>query len=94
MGSLRPRPRRLAEKLLKIRNSLDGGLSQTQIIYRMGLQNELERERISKFERGVLEPPLHVLAAYADVANIYVDVLIKDELNVPELLPSPKKKEF
>jgi|SRR5215213_10084865 len=91
MGSARPRPQRLAEKLLMIRQQL--GISQGEMTKRLGLDDELERDRISKFERDILEPPLHVLAAYADVANIYVEVLIKDDLDLPESLPSRKKSE-
>ncbi|HEY0049029.1 MAG TPA: hypothetical protein VGB68_07075 [Pyrinomonadaceae bacterium] len=53
----------------------------------------MEQERISKYERGVPEPPLYVLVAYADVANVYVEVLIKDDLDLPESLPSRKKSE-
>jgi transcriptional regulator with XRE-family HTH domain len=91
MGSARPKPARLAEKLLAVRCKLNGGVSQNELIRLMNLESELEQERISKYERGVLEPPLHVLAAYADAANIYVEVLIKDDLDLPESLPSRKK---
>lgn len=91
MGSARPRPQRLAEKLLMIRQQL--GISQGEMIIRLGLDEEFERERISKFERDIIEPPLHVLVAYADVANVYVEVLIKDDLDLPESLPSRKKSE-
>lgn len=93
MGSARPKPARLAEKLLAVRNRLNGGVSQNELIRLMRFENELEQERISKYERGVLEPPLHVLAAYADVANIYIEVLIKEDLDLPEALPSRKKSE-
>jgi transcriptional regulator with XRE-family HTH domain len=93
MGSVRPKPKRLAEKLLTIRTNLDGGISQNELIRRMRLENELEQERISKYERGILEPPLHILVAYADVANIYVEVIIKDELDLPQILPSKMKKD-
>lgn len=93
MGSARPKPARLAEKLLAIRISLNGGVSQNELIRLMRLEDELEQERISKYERGVLEPPLHVLAAYARAANIYVEVLIEDDLDLPESLPSRKKSE-
>lgn len=92
MGSIRPKPKRLAEKLLAIRTNLDGGISQNELIRRMGLENELEQERISKYERGILEPPLHILVAYSDVANIYVELIIRDELDLPQSLPSKMKK--
>jgi transcriptional regulator with XRE-family HTH domain len=94
MGSAsRPKPVRLAEKLLEIRQKLDGGLSQNGLARRLSLTEELGQERISKFERGVLEPPLHVLCAYAEVANIYLEVLAKDELNLPGDLPAKVKSE-
>lgn len=93
MGSARPRPERLAEKLLFIRRQLEGGLSQNEIIQRLGLEDEIERERISEYERGVLDPPWFVLCAYADVANVWLEVLVKDELDLPKTLPSKNKSE-
>ena len=93
MGSARPRPERLAEKLLLIRQRLDGGLSQSEIVQRLGLEDEIERERISKYERGVLEPPWFVLCAYADLANVWLEVLVKDKLDLPKMLPSKNKSE-
>ncbi len=87
----RRRPERLAEKLLEIRTKLE--LSQGGMVRRLGLEDELERDYISKFERGVLEPPLHVLCAYAEVCNVFIDVLVKDDLDLPEKLPSRKKSE-
>jgi transcriptional regulator with XRE-family HTH domain len=92
MGSAsRPKPIRLAEKLLKIRQKL--GLSQNGMARHLGLLEEIEQERISKYERGILEPPLHVLCAYADAANVYLEVLAKDSLDLPEFIPSKKKSE-
>lgn len=85
----RKRPERLSEKLLEIRTKLQ--LSQGGMVRQLGLEGELERDYISKFERGVLEPPLHVLCAYADAANVFLDVLVKDSLDLPERLPSIKK---
>lgn len=90
MGNVRPRPRRLAEKLLTIRTKIEGGVSQTQMAQRLGLNDE-DRERISKYERDVLEPPLEILCAYADVANVWMEVLVKDNLDLPERLPSKVK---
>lgn len=85
----RRKPEYLAEKLLEIRLKL--GLSQNGMIRRLGLADELQQDYVSKFERGVLVPPLHVLLAYAEAANVWVEVLIKDSLNLPENLPSPVK---
>lgn len=85
----RKRPARLAEKLLEVRIKL--GLSQNGMIRHLGLDDEMEQDYISKFERGILIPPLHVLLAYAEAANVWVEVLIKDSLELPEKLPSPVK---
>ena len=85
----RKRPKRLAEKLLEIREGL--GLSQGGMLRHLGLENELERDYISKYERGVLEPPLHVLLAYARVAGVCADVLIDDALDLPAKLPAKPK---
>lgn len=76
----RKQPARLASKLLEIRTRLE--LSQGGMLRRLGLEGELERDYISKYERGVLEPPLHVLLAYARAASVSTDVLIDDELDL------------
>ena len=87
----RKRPQHLARKLLEIREQL--GLSQNEMVRRMGLADEIERDYISKFERGTLEPTLWVLLQYARAANVYVDVLIDNELDLPERLPARVKSE-
>lgn len=87
----RKRPERLPEKLLAIRQKL--GLSQNEMVRRMGLDGEIERDYISKFERGTLEPTLWVLLQYARAANVYVDVLIDNDLDLPESLPTTTASE-
>lgn len=87
----RKRPKRLPEKLLEIRQKL--GLSQNGMVRRMGLENEIERDYISKFERGTLEPSLWVLLQYARAVNVAVDVLIDNDLDLPEKLPASPKSE-
>lgn len=85
MGYARIRPKRLAEKLLDIRNSL--GLSQTEMYRRLGVEDLMPYTRISKYERGELEPPLIVLLQYARVAGIHMEDIVDDELDLPEKLP-------
>lgn len=85
----RRRPNRLAEKLREIREKL--ALSQNEMVSRMGLEGELTREEISAFERGTHEPNLLVLLAYSDAANISLEVLARDSLDLPKRLPSPVK---
>jgi transcriptional regulator with XRE-family HTH domain len=82
---------RLAGKLSEIRARL--GLSQGEMVRRLGLEDELERDYISKYERGILEPPLHALLQYARAVNVSTDILIDDELDLPARLPSAKKHE-
>jgi transcriptional regulator with XRE-family HTH domain len=87
----RPRPLQLAEKLLKIRTSL--GLSQNGMIRHLGFTEELSQDYISAYERGVREPPLPVLLQYARTANVLVEVLIDDDLDLPKQIPSNSRSE-
>jgi transcriptional regulator with XRE-family HTH domain len=89
----RERPKRLAEKLLHIRNAL--GLSQNEMIRRMGLTNKIVQQDVSTYELDQREPPLKVLLEYAraaaggvEGAAQYLEVLIDDELDLPNKLPS------
>ena len=82
-------PTRLAEKLLQIRFAL--GLSQNEMISRLGLTDELLQASISGYELGTRIPPLHVLLAYAEAAGICTDVLLNDRLNLPTKLPAKPK---
>lgn len=86
----RPRPARLAEKLVTIRNAL--GLSQNEMLNRLRLADEFGRNYISAFELGAREPPLPVLLRYAQVAGVWVDVLIDDDLDLPARLPSKMRR--
>jgi transcriptional regulator with XRE-family HTH domain len=91
--SQRPKPARLAEKLTYIRYAL--GLSQDEMLARLGLQNAegLFRSSISGYERGTREPPLPVLLQYARAANVAVEALIDDALDLPDKLPASPKSE-
>jgi transcriptional regulator with XRE-family HTH domain len=79
---------RLAEKLRQIRLAL--GLSQAEMWRQLGLEDLIAFKQISTYELGKREPPLRILLAYARVANVWADVLIDDELDLPARLPSPK----
>jgi transcriptional regulator with XRE-family HTH domain len=91
----RPKPSRLGEKLLDIRKRIDGGLTQVEMIKRLGFtEKELPQDRISKFERGTMEPNLTVLIAYSEVANLYLEAIVRDDRDIPVgKLPSPVKHE-
>jgi transcriptional regulator with XRE-family HTH domain len=94
MGSRkRPRALRLHEKLRQIREAY--GLSQAEMVSRLGLNEELKQSDVSAFEREPdekwsREPPLPHLLRYARVAGVNVEALIDDELELPDkLAPDP-----
>lgn len=82
-------PKKLATKLLAIRQLLNE--SQNGMIIRLGLEGEFDRGYVSKWERGLLEPSLFVLCAYADAANVFLDVIARDNLDLPPDLPAKTK---
>jgi transcriptional regulator with XRE-family HTH domain len=90
MGNPRPKPERLAEKLLQIRTAL--GLSQTEMLRRLGLEEIMKHTRISEYELGIREPSLMTLLQYARAVNVSTDVLIDDELDLPKKLPASLRK--
>ena len=92
MGRLaRHKPKRLAEKLLQIRLALN--LSQTEMLKQLALEDEMFYTAISGNELGAREPTLRELLRYARLANVYVEVLIDDDLDLPQFLPSLQKHE-
>lgn len=87
----RQRPERLGEKLTQIRSAL--GLSQNEMLRRLGLDEKLYRDDLSKYERGVREPSVIVMLQYARVAGVCLERLVDDDLDLPDELPrSPKHK--
>ncbi len=91
MGNPRPKQERLGGKLRQIRVAL--GLSQAEMLTRLGAGGLLVYNQLSGFESGAREPSLRILLEYARAANVYVDALIDDELDLPDQLPSPTKHE-
>lgn len=85
MGSPRPRPERLAEKLREIRLGL--GLSQTGMLRNLSMEERLYYGRISEYELGKREPTLMTILQYARAARVHVEDLIDDELDLPAKLP-------
>ena len=86
MGTFaRPKPRRLAEKLLQVRRAFE--VSQNGMIRRLGLEDELTQSEISAYERGVREPPLYVLLKYSEAARVWVNAFIDDSVNLPANIP-------
>lgn len=85
----REKPQRLAEKLLHIRLSL--GISQSEMLKRLGAEDRMEYSRISEFESGKGEPSLPVLLQYARVAGVSMESLADDNMDLPDNLPSKTK---
>jgi transcriptional regulator with XRE-family HTH domain len=83
----RMKQRKLPAKLKAIREAL--GLSQYEIVDALELEG-LRRSNISGYEVGRIEPPIWVLLAYAKAANVCSDVLLSDELELPEVLPAKR----
>jgi transcriptional regulator with XRE-family HTH domain len=84
-------PLRLGEKLRTLRTSL--GLTQEQMLKRLGLPVEIQQTSISQYERGKIEPPIYVLLRYSEVANVWLEVLLRDELDLPGDIPAKQKSE-
>jgi transcriptional regulator with XRE-family HTH domain len=80
----RRKPERLAEKLRQIREAL--GLSQSEMLKRLDVADQIDYTAISKYELGRNEPSLIILLQYARVAKISTDVLIDDEMDLPAKL--------
>jgi transcriptional regulator with XRE-family HTH domain len=78
------KPKRLGLKLAAIRRHLQ--LSQNEMIRELGFAEELVREEISAFERGIRVPPVVVLLEYARSVQVAVENLIDDTLELPSHL--------
>jgi len=85
MGHPRKRPKRLAQKLRQIRLVLD--VSQSELLTRLGVEEEIAYSRISDYELGKTDPSLIVLVEYARVAGVNLELIADDRLNLPEKLP-------
>jgi transcriptional regulator with XRE-family HTH domain len=79
------RPKNLGRKLLQIRKAL--GLSQSEMLRRLGAEHSFSAARISEYETDTKEPSLRVLLAYGRVARVHLEALIDDEASLPQKLP-------
>ena len=81
----RVRPERLPGKLLQIRLAL--GLSQSELLRRLGLEDQMDYRRISEFELGTTEPHLSVLLQYARAAGVHMEDIVDDEFGIAGQTP-------
>ena len=82
MGHARPRPKRLAEKLLQIREAL--GLSQREMAEQLAEQarGKITYKNISKYERDKSVPYIEIVLAYARLANVSMIQIVDDDLDL------------
>jgi transcriptional regulator with XRE-family HTH domain len=86
----RPRPKRLAEKLRRVREALN--LSQDEMVRALKSQEEINRNYVSGYERGTREPSLLTLLAYSLLAGVSMEVFVNDKLDLPKRLPVKKSR--
>ena len=84
-------PKRLPEKLIQVRKSL--GLTQQEMLELLELPDEILQTSISQYEHGKIEPPIFVLLRYDEAVNVWLEVLLRDNLDLPEQLPAHPKSE-
>lgn len=85
------KPARLGEKIVQIRREM--GLSQNGLLRSLGLTEVLFQGDISAYELGNRVPDLRTLLLLANLAGVFVDVLIDDTLDLPDKLPARPKSE-
>jgi transcriptional regulator with XRE-family HTH domain len=91
MGTkVRPRPANLRHKLRQIR--IDLGISQTELIQRLGFEDSMHVARVSEYEQGLREPSLLVLLAYARLARVHLEELVDDDLDLPARIPRTARR--
>jgi transcriptional regulator with XRE-family HTH domain len=67
------------------------GLTQEEMLKLLDLPAVITQSTLSAYERNAKLPPYFVLARYGDVANVWMDVLVRDALDLPTRIPSPTK---
>lgn len=87
----RPRPMRLAAKLLEIRTKL--GLTQQQMFERLGdTGTRLYARHVDDYEKDRRIPHLEVVLAYARAAGILMEEIVDDALDLPDRIPPRRKR--
>jgi transcriptional regulator with XRE-family HTH domain len=78
--SPRKKPLLLTQKLLAIRKRMN--MSQTEMA--RALELTVHYSAVSNFELGTREPDLLVVLRYARLAGIAMEVIVDDNLSLPE----------
>ena len=82
MGHARNRPKRLAEKLLQIREAL--GLSQQEMAEQLAERTgfTITLTHVSNYERHRVEPFLETTLAYARLASVEMNDIADDDVDL------------
>lgn len=80
-SNARNKPVRLAAKLTQIRREILK-VSQNELIRLLGYEGTLQREAVSSWERDRREPDLTYLLRLTRVANVTLESLIDDEMEL------------
>ncbi|HET9710620.1 MAG TPA: helix-turn-helix transcriptional regulator [Pyrinomonadaceae bacterium] len=78
--SRRNKPKKLSHKLLASRTRLK--MSQTEMA--RALELKVHYSAVSNFELGTREPDLLVVLRYSRLANVPMETLVDDKLNLPD----------
>ena len=78
--SPRNKPMKLSQKLLAVRKRLR--MSQTEMA--RALELKVHYSAVSNYELGTREPDMLVVLRYARLAGIPMEMLVDDQLNLPE----------
>lgn len=87
-------PKRLPAKLRLIREALH--LSQEQLVEKIkdaGVFGKLDRSYVSGWESGKREPTLEVLLHYSEIAGVWLNAILDDEVDLPARLPCSRMHE-
>lgn len=85
----RARPQKLQKKVCEIRKKL--AITQDEMAVRLvqyGAEETTHSGYIADFETGKRAPSLLGVLAYAKLINVCTDVLLDDEIDLPQKLPS------
>jgi transcriptional regulator with XRE-family HTH domain len=78
--SPRNKPMKLSHKLLAICKRLR--MSQTEMA--RALELKVHYSAVSNYELGTREPDMLIVLRYARLANVTMETLVDDQLNLPE----------
>jgi hypothetical protein len=57
------------------------------MVKQMGVTDLIHYNHISKYELDKNEPPLMILLAYAKLAQVHLEVIVDDNIDLPRKLP-------